>query len=405
MGDSMSTIINATTTNGVVIQPDNSGSLALQSNGTTMASATPTGFNIGGVVASGYTMKNRIINGAMVIDQRNAGASLSLTGSFYTVDRWIYAADVASKFTFQQNYGAVTPPVGFSKYAGLYVSSAYTPSGSEISVFQQAVEGFNFADLAWGTANAKTITLSFQVYSSLTGTFSGAFRNSGTTRSYPFSYSIPVANTWTSISVTIPGDTSGTWVGATNGVGVYLNFDIGSANGSFRGPANAWATTTGNGYIGVTNSVQVVATAGATWYITGVQLEVGSSATSFEWRPYTTELQLCQRYYYCIGGAFNGSLAYQYYSMGYMAGATDFVGAITFPVTMRTAPSFAAINPTKFRVYASGSSQLCSSVNQDVSSNTIFGFYTIIPALTAYHGARIIQDATNTTQMQFSAEL
>jgi hypothetical protein len=403
----MSTIINATTTNGVVIQPDNSGSLELQSNGTTMASATSSGFNIGGVVASGYTIKNRIINGAMVIDQRNNGASLSLTGSLYTVDRWIYAADVGSKFTFQQNYGAVTPPVGFSKYAGFYVSSAYTPSGNEISVFQQAVEGFNFADLAWGTANAKTITLSFQVYSSLTGTFSGAFRNNGTTRSYPFSYSIPVANTWTSISVTIPGDTSGTWVGATNGVGVYLNFDIGSANGSFRGPANAWATTTGNGYIGVTNSVQVVATAGATWYVTGVQLEIGTSATSFERRLYGQELANCQRYYYCIGGAFNGSVSYQYYSMGFVGtGATDFVGNIIFPVTMRTAPSFAAINPTNFIVFASGGAKLCTSVNQDISSPTNFGLYTVIPAgLVQYQGARLLQDAGNTTQMQFSAEL
>jgi len=327
--------------------------------------------------ASPYVLKNRIINGDMRIDQRNNGASLSLTGSLYTVDRWIYAADVGSKFTFQQNYGAVTPPVGFSKYAGLYVSSAYTPSGNEISVFQQAVEGFNFADLAWGTANAKTITLSFQVYSSLTGTFSGAFRNSGTTRSYPFSYSIPVANTWTSISVTIAGDTSGTWVGATNGVGVYLNFDIGSANGSFRGPANAWATTTGNGYIGVTNSVQVVATAGATWYVTGVQLEIGTSATPFERRLYNQELANCQRYYeqIVIGNMQipNGS-------------GSAMINPISFHVQKRASPTMATI--TAATTNGAATVQLNGvSVNnfglQFINSSTTNNFFTNLPVYSA----------------------
>jgi hypothetical protein len=289
-----------------------------------------------GAAASPYVLKNRIINGAMVIDQRNAGASLSLTGSLYTVDRWIYAADSTSHFTFQQNYGAITPPVGFSNYAGFYVSSAYTPSGSQISVFQQAIEGFNFADLAWGTANAKTVTLSFQVYSSLTGTFSGAFRNSATTRSYPFTYTISSANTWTSISVTVAGDTSGTWIGATNGVGVYLDFDIGSANGSYRGPANAWATTTGNGYIGVTNSVQVVATAGATWYVTGVQLEQNTSATPFERRLYNQELANCQRYFQKVG---DGGNPYAVLGVGRFSSTTN--ASLRFPwsVVMRTTPT------------------------------------------------------------------
>lgn len=253
--------------------------------------------SIQNTAATGFGFKNRIINGAMQIDQRNAGAAKTSLTSQYLVDRWIFAADVGGKFTFQQNYGSVTPPAGFSNYSGFYVASAYTPSGNEISVYQQAIEGFNFADLAWGTASAASVTLSFWVRSSLTGTFGGAFRNSAATRSYPFSYTISAANTWEQKSITITGDTSGTWIGATNGTGVYLDFDLGSANGAYRGTANAWATTTGNGYIGVTNSVQVVANAGATFYITGVQLEKGSTATSFDYRPYGTELALCQRYY------------------------------------------------------------------------------------------------------------
>jgi hypothetical protein len=275
-----------------------------------------------------FGMRNRIINGAMMIDQRNAGAAKTSLTSQYLVDRWIFAADVGSKFTFQQNYGSVTPPSGFSNYSGFYVASAYTPSGNEISVYQQAIEGFNFADMAWGTASAASITLSFWVRSSLTGTFGGAFRNSATTRSYPFSYTISAANTWEQKTVTIAGDTSGTWVGATNGVGVYLDFDLGSANGSYRGPANAWATTTGNGYIGVTSSVQVVANAGATWYITGVQLEKGSTATSFDYRPYGTELALCQRYYQ-VGDIhlFSGNTS-----------SGD--GTVSLPVQMRANPSY-----------------------------------------------------------------
>ena len=334
--------------------------------------------------ASPYVLKNRIINGAMVIDQRNNGASVSLTGSLYTVDRWIYAADSASHFTFQQNYGSVTPPAGFSNYAGFYVSSAYTPSGNQISVYQQAIEGFNFADMAWGTANAQTITLSFWVYSSLTGTFSGAFRNSATTRSYPFSYTISSANTWTKISVTIPGDTSGTWVGATNGVGVYLDFDLGSANGAYRGTSGAWATTTGNGYIGVTGSVQVVATAGATWYITGVQLEIGSTATPFERRLYTTELQLCQRYYYRIRSSVNYGL------IGWGQGLTTSIvrANIPLPVTMRVAATGFDYSAANTYLLVSGSNNpTISSIDTSTNSNLQYAQVQITTSTLAVVGA------------------
>ena len=179
---------------------------------------TVTTSTAGGVLGAGNAsiMKNRIINGAMVIDQRNAGASVTATGiaaAGYTVDRWAYFVSAASKFTVQQNAGSVTPPAGFTNYLGATSSSAYSVAASDYFGLQQAIEGFNVSDLGWGTANAKTVTLSFQVYSSLTGTFSGSLRNpTAYNRSYIFSYSIPVANTWTTISVTITGDTTGTWV-------------------------------------------------------------------------------------------------------------------------------------------------------------------------------------------------
>lgn len=242
---------------------------------------------------SSAVMRNRIINGAMVISQAAAGASVAGANSTYAVDRFQGNTNVASKFTMQQNAGSVTPPVGFTKYLGLTSSSAYSIGASEYCGFIQGIEGLNIADLGWGTANAKTVTLSFQVYSSLTGTFGGSIFNGSTNRSYPFSYSIPVANTWTTIAITIAGDTTGTWA-TDNTAGMYINFSIG-AGSTVSGTAGSWS---GTFYRSSTGATSVVGTNGATFYITGVQLEVGSSATGFEYRQYGQELALCQRYFY-----------------------------------------------------------------------------------------------------------
>jgi hypothetical protein len=246
-------------------------------------------------VTPSVNMKSRIINGAMVIDQRNAGASVtnSAATAVYTLDRYQIYGTSASKFTCQQNAASVTPPVGFSNYMGFTSLSANSPAATDEYIFNQRIEGFNSADLGWGTANAKTITISAWVYSSLTGTFSGALANSANNRFYPFSYSISTANTWTNISVTIAGDTSGTWVGATNGTGINVKFNLGTGS-TYLGTAGAWTASFANG---VTGSVNVLGTNGATFYITGVQLEVGSIATSFDYRSIETELALCYRYY------------------------------------------------------------------------------------------------------------
>ena len=251
---------------------------------------------------STFAYKNRIINGGMVIDQRNAGASVTPVNAQYSVDRWAWNLTQASKFTTQQNAGSVTPPVGFSNYLGVTSSSAYSVLTGDYFYFTQKIEGFNTADLAWGTANASTVTVSFWVRSSLTGTFGGGICNDAGNRSYPFSYSIPVANTWTQISVTIAGDITGTWIGATNGNGLNLRLSLG-VGATYSGTAGAWVA--GN-IISATGAVSVVGTSGATFYITGVQLEKGSVATSFDQRAYGTELALCQRYYestFSIGSA------------------------------------------------------------------------------------------------------
>ncbi len=252
----------------------------------------------GGVFAPVSSVhKNRIINGAMVIDQRNAGASVTPTNGQYLVDRFFAVLSQSSKFTAQQNAGSVTPPAGFTNYQGATSSSAYSLAAGDYFAIQQKIEGFNIADLGWGTANAKTVTVSFQVYSSLTGTFGGALNNAAGNRCYPFTYSIPVANTWTSISVTIAGDTTGTW-NTNNLTGLLVSFGLGVGS-TYSGTAGAWAA--GPFFYSATGATSVIGTNGATFYITGVQLERGTQATSFEYRQYGTELALCQRYFETTG--------------------------------------------------------------------------------------------------------
>jgi hypothetical protein len=264
----------------------------------------------------------------MVIDQRNAGASVTATtGSLYSVDRWQTLATVNSKFTAQQNAASVTPPTGFVNYLGITSSAATTVGATDYYIIQQSIEGYNLADLNWGSASAQTVTVSFWVRSSLTGSFGVTLQNGSNNRSYPILYTISSANTWEQKSITIAGDTSGTWY-TTNGNGVQIRFDLGIGS-TYRGTSGAW-TGTSNIY-GVTGATNVVGTSGATFYITGVQLEAGSTASPFENRSYGTELALCQRYYQTgIGMA-----------LGWSAGSTTMGGSAQFVVTMRAAPTSA----------------------------------------------------------------
>jgi hypothetical protein len=289
--------------------------------------------------ASPYVLKNRIINGAMVVDQRNAGASVTQTAALvYSLDRWAMYGDVTSKFSVQQNAGSVTPPAGFTNYLGATSLAATTVSASNEYDIIQRIEGFNTADLAWGTANAKTVILSFWVRSSLTGTFGGSFLNSTGNRSYVFSYTISSANTWTQISITIPGDTSGTWL-TTNGTGIGIVFSLGVGS-SLSAAAGSWY---GAYYVGATGQVNIVGTSGATWYVTGVQLEQNTSATPFERRLYNQELANCQRYYErtsAASGAFGDAANFN----GNVTSGSSYFNRPAFKVTKRAAPSLTVTN-------------------------------------------------------------
>ena len=300
-----------------------------------VANPTTAANNLGlNPVGNGF--KNRVINGAMMIDQRNAGASFTPTNNNYTVDRYKYFSSQASKFTAQQTPSATETGyatrvgAGFTNYLAFTSSSAYSVGASDYFSFGQLIEGYNVADLAYGTANAKTVTISFWAYSSLTGTFNVMVSDGSFTYGYGATYSIPVANTWTYITIAVPGATTGTWNKTTSaGLALYFNLGSGSSASTSAGSWGAWVG------MGVTGATSVVGTSGATFYITGVQLEKGSTATSFDYRPYGTELALCQRYYYKT----KPPSANTPFGNGYSTSSTAFNCLINFPVSMRTNPT------------------------------------------------------------------
>ena len=280
---------------------------------------------------SAVGFRNRIINGDMRIDQRNSGAAITpTTDQIYSIDRWRTDISQASKITFQQQAIGSPQSCDGNRYTlSCITASAYTPTSTDYFGVNQLVEGFNTADLLWGTSAAKTVTLSFWVYSGLTGSFGGAIRTGDSSNySYPFIYTINSANTWEKKTITILGPTSGTW-GTTNGSGLDVWFSLGTGS-AYTGTANTWAAAN---YINATGAINMVSTAsgsGGTWYITGVQLEAGSTATEFERRPIGTELALCQRYCYAttqrsLGSAVNATYLYN--------------NSLSFPVTMRSAPT------------------------------------------------------------------
>jgi hypothetical protein len=414
----MASILSAGTTNSTALNltADVSGSLILASNNNVTAvtidanqnatfanNATFTG-NVNAPNTFGF--KNRIMNGAMVIDQRNAGASVTVDSSNNnpnTLDRFAAYNVNAGSGTFTQQQ-STTVPAGFLNSLLTTVGTADTPTGNVGYSMYQRIEGLNISDLNWGTANASTVTLSFWVRSSITGNFPVLLQNSGSVVYYATLYNIPTANTWTKISITITGPTTGTWL-TTNGIGIDVNWGFGAGSGLRTvGTTGAWTSnpTAGVVLFNITGATQLIGTNGATFYITGVQFEKGSTATSFDYRPYGTELNLCQRYYWKQTGEFGvNSLG-----AGFCNATTKARINIQNPVQMRTAPTY-SYSGTLYvlNAVASGVTVTSLSNSQIGLLSSMIEFTASGGGLVGGNGTLVIADNASSNFIQASAEL
>jgi hypothetical protein len=323
----------------------------------------------------------------MRIDQRNAGASVTFNASAtqFVVDRFGGFEDTDGEMTGQQDSSA---PAGFVNSVKLTTTTADASlSATQRVIFRQNIEGQNVSDLGWGSANAKTVTLSFWTRSSLTGTHGGAISNNAQDRSYPFTYTISVADTWEYKTITIAGDTTGTWL-TTNGIGIRVIFGMGVGS-TYSGTAGAWAATR---YESATGAVSVIGTLSATWAITGVQLEAGSVATPFERRPFGAELALCQRYFSRLGGG----------SWGSIFGSTGADVGVQFPVTMRSTPTVTHLANYTITLVATAEYTVTNSVINTSASSSVNGLFVRLTSSGMSTGNACISTGNN---IGFSAEL
>ena len=312
---------------------------ALPLTGGTVTGSTTfnTGVTINGGLASGFTgMKNRIINGSMQVNQRGGTISATGTNNTYGIDRFaIRTTSGSADVSMQQSTTAAT---GFYNSLLCTVTTADASlAAGDLTVLHQKIEGVNTADLGWGTANAQAVTISFNVRSSVTGTYGVGVQNDASNRSYPSTITVNVANTWETKTLTIPGDTTGTWNTGTTSTSIYLWFSLGTGS-TYTGAANAWAAAD---YRGTTGQVNWCATLGNTFYITGVQLERGSNATSFEFIDYGRQLIQCQRYYYKNAPT---SVANSGLGVGFSINSTTAQIFVTYPAQMRATPTTSTTN-------------------------------------------------------------
>jgi hypothetical protein len=356
-------------------------------NTATINGMTPTAQSLQG-------FRNRIINGNMVIDQRNAGAAVTPTGGTYTLDRWQTALTTSSALTIQRSSIA---PAGFTNSLGITVASAVgsLASGAQF-LHRQFIEGFNFADLGWGAAGAAPITISFLVRSSVTGTFPVAVLNGGYNRSYVATYAVNAANTWEQKTVTIPGDTTGTWP-TDNTAALNLTFGLGVGSTRTTSSANTWQ---GSEFVSVTGCTNLMATAGATFQVTGVQLEAGSVATPFERRDYGRELMMCQRYYQRLDSGLGTAF-------GFCTSTTAAEYNIKFAPEMRSGPSLLFGSASNYSCYtwSSGTSRTPSSLGITFSETRKCVVTANFASGASSAGLGIAIDGNSGNFLAFSSEL
>lgn len=324
---------------------------------------------------AGIGFRNRIINGDMKIDQRNNGAAISVTdnGSWFAADRFcvdgqvtdgvLSIRQVTTANSAASNYEAGSTPAGFTHSYKIAVTTADASIGATQSyIFRQKIEGHNIADLDWGLTTAKTVTFSFWIKCTLTGTFGGCLNNAAADRFYPFSYTINSANTWEYKTITIPGPTAGTWL-KDNSIGVAIILSLGTGSTYLASTPNVWGTT---GYQGVTGQTNLISTLSAAMYITGVQFEVGTAATPFEKRPYGLELELCKRYYQQFTVLPGGGSGYG--ALSYYGGTSSLIYQGVY--WTRSSPTAAYLNNSNVQYYSYGGAWTASTPSVNIIPST-----------------------------------
>jgi len=350
--------------------------------------------------SNNVTFRNRIINGAMLVAQYGVGPTTLTNSPQFTADRF---------GCFRDNAGAVvtitqssTAPSNFVKSLLWTTSTGATVGGNEDAIIRQQIEGLVVSDLGWGTSAALPVTLSFWVRSSITGTYGVSFGNAATSRGYMMTYTVNTANTWEQKSITIVGDTSGTWL-TDNTTGIRLNFDMGCGTSRSMAASSAWGSTWAPG---LTGGVKVIGTTGATFYITGVQLEAGTTASPFEYRQYGTELALCQRYYEQMTADSTSLLGgYGRFMTASSAGSGVAYAVYNFGVTKRTTPTFVYSGTYRWQSTAGSDSANTTSLTLvDARPYAISIYMNAGSGGTAGYGGAY-QFMTSTSYIGFSAEL
>ncbi len=343
-------------------------------------------------------MKNRIINGAMTVSQYNGSSSVTLSTGVYFIDRYYTNFNPGFGHTGQQ---VTTVPTGnFTNSVKLTVGTGGTATAAQQARFVQSIEGFNMADFGWGTANYQPVTLSFWVRSSVTGTYAVGFANDANNWSYVATYTISAADTWQYVTLTIPGTSSGTWV-TNNGRGVKVAWGLG-AGSNYQTTAGSWQA---GEYYSVSGAANWIGTSGATFYITGVQLEKGSTATSFDYRPYGTELALCQRYYYRMVEQVSDQMV----AVGMVRNAASNQGLfqVNFPVEMRTNPTSLeqSGNVNDYAIAFGASGNICTSVPTFSYATKNFAFFSGYVGGLTNGNAVLFRLFTTSGYLAFPAEL